>query len=422
MKLSLGTFLNKFKHILALNELFISSHIEKYLEQITMKRSILLSFILLFTGIVVANDNLEKPIEKKINFALSTTEQPGNVIAKSMQTGAETNSFNLEIGLTKLRLWGYGHIWYDYKKVQEKSDNGLEVKRIILMADAHITNKLSFFLMYDAAMSELHEFYGQYNFAQWAQLRIGQFKQPFTLESIYSPTYMSTILYDPSVLYLAGIATDPLMGNNVARDAGIMLTGDFLKGNNNRCLMNYSIGVFNGPGMNQKENNNQKDIAGMLKYMPTKNLLFAASFLVGTGHAATSAPYGNVNTGEDYSRHRWSVGLEATFAPFYLRSEYIQGADEGIHSRGGYINFIYTPVKKFDIILNWDYLDKNTNLNKAEQKKFFANGWVTEQNTYTIGAQYWIYKRCRLSAHYIYTKPRVGAITREFISQLQISF
>ncbi len=186
--------------------------------------------------------------------------------------------------------------------------------------------------------------------------------------------------------------------------------------------MNYSIGLFNGPGMNQKENNSQKDVVGMLKYMPTKELLFEASFLVGTGNAQANSVYGNAVAGRDYSRHRWNVGIETTCSPFYLRAEYIKGYDGGVHSQGGYVNFTFTPLKKFDIILNWDYLDKNIDLNKEAQKATDKNGWATETHTYTAGAQYWIYKRCRLSAHFVYTRPRVGAITREFISQLQISF
>ncbi|MBO5262716.1 MAG: porin [Bacteroidaceae bacterium] len=389
-----------------------------------MKNKILLLSLslLLFCGTTKANDVETTPIEKKIEFGISTTTYPDANVAKSLGTRAETNSLNLDIGLSRLRLFGYGQMWFNYKHANKENSNSAEVKRIILMADAQITDKLSFFLMYDAAVSELHEYYAQYAFKPWLQLRVGQFKQPFTLESLYSPTFMSTIFYDPSVLYLAGIATDPLMGNNVARDMGIMFTGDFCKNKNGRYLMNYSIGVFNGPGMNIKENNSQKDVIGMLKYMPTKNLLVEGSFLVGTGHAQASSVYGATKLGDDYSRHRWNVGVEATFAPFYLRGEYIQGYDGGIHSRGGYINFIYTPIKKFDIVLNWDYLDKNTHCHKKAQKDFAINGWVTELQTYTAGAQYWIYKRCRLSAQFVYTRPRVGEITREFISQLQISF
>ena len=83
---------------------------------------------------------------------------------------------------------------------------------------------------------------------------------------------------------------------------------------------------------------------------------------------------------------------------------------------------VFNLANKLDLMLNWDYIDKNTHYSRSEQEPLARNGWVTEQHTYTAGLQYWIYKKCRLSAHYVYTKPCVGEISREFISQLQISF
>ena len=378
-------------------------------------------------GAIFANNenNSEKSdasITQNVEFGISRTTYGESVAPSADATGAQYNSLNLEIGLSKLRLFGYAQSTYYYNRKAGADKNALDIQRVILMADAQLTRRLGFFLMYDAVKSEMHEYYAQYEIAPFMKLRVGQYKQPFTLESILSPTYMSTIQYDPSVLYLAGIATDPLMGNNVARDAGVMLTGDFLN-NGERNLFNYSIGVFNGPGMNQKENNNQKDVAGMLQYKPTKGILLEGSFLVGTGHALTDSPFGLFPAGYNYSRHRWNVGVEAEFSPLYLRAEYIQGYDGGVHSRGGYVNMLYRIFKNCDLMLNWDNLDKNVHTSRAEQQALYdASGFVTRLNTYTAGMQWWFHKRCRLQGQFIYTKPRVGEISREFITQLQIVF
>ena len=375
-----------------------------------------------------ANDNVtgengtQTSVTRNVDFAVSrTTYEPTTVPAEDA-TGAPYNSLNLEIGLSRLKLFGYAQSLYYYSRTNGVDKNALDVQRVILMADAQITKRLSFFLMYDAVKSEMHEYYAQYEFSPSAKLRVGQYKQPFTLESILSPTYMSTINFDPSVLYLAGIASDPLMGNYVARDAGVMLTGDFLN-NGERHLFNYSIGVFNGPGMNRKENNNQKDLSGMLQYKPAKNILLEGSFLAGTGHAQAPSPYGVFPKDYNYARHRWNVGLEAKLSPLYLRAEYIQGYDGGVHSRGGYVNMLYRVFKNCDLMLNWDNLDKNTHTSRAEQQAIYdSNGFVTRLNTYTAGVMWWFHQRCRLQGQYIYTKPRVGAISREFVTQLQLVF
>ena len=391
-----------------------------------MKHKITTLFLtLLFaasTVFAIGDDGKLGNITENVELGLSKTTYTSAIVPSADATGAPYNSFNVEIGLSKLRIFGYAQSTYYYNRTDGVDKNALDVQRIILMADAQISPSLSFFLMYDAVKSELHEYYAQYQFAPWAKLRVGQYKQPFTLESTLSPTYLSTIQFDPSILYLAGIASDPLIGNHVARDAGVMFTGDFLN-NGERHLFNYSIGVFNGPGMNQKENNNQKDVSGMLQYKPTKNLLLEASFLAGTGHALVPSPYGAFPQGYNYARHRWNVGVEAKFSPIYLRAEYVQGYDGGIHSRGGYVNLLCNVFKDCDLIFNWDNLDKNTHTSRAEQAALYnANRFVTRINTYTTGVQWWFHKRCRLQGQFIYGDPRVGKSTREFITQLQLVF
>lgn len=394
-----------------------------------MKRGMfaLMMLVMIPMGALFANDENNKEttdvsVTEKVDFSISRTMHDPATVPATDATAAPYNSLNLEIGLSKLRIFGYAQSIYYYNRTSGVDKNALEVQRVILMADAQITSRLSFFLMYDAVKSEMHEYYAQYELAPFAKLRVGQYKQPFTLESILSPTYMSTIYYDPSVLYLAGIATDPLMGNYVARDAGVMLTGDFLS-NGERDLFNYSIGVFNGPGMNRKENNNQKDVSGMLQYKPTKNIMVEGSFLAGTGHAQAPSPFGLFPKDYNYSRHRWNVGVEAKLSPLYLRAEYIQGYDGGIHSRGGYVNMLYRIFKNCDVMLNWDNLDKNVHTSYSEQEALYnSNGFVTRLNTYTAGVQWWFHKRCRLQGQYIFTQPRVGAISREFITQLQLVF
>lgn len=395
-----------------------------------MKKQIF-ALILLATlslSTVFANDGkgndeaVNVPVTENIDFSISRTTYDPSVAPAVDATAAPYNSLNLEIGLSKLRIFGYAQSIYSYNRTKGADKNGFEVQRIILMSDAQITSRLSFFMMFDVVKSEMHEYYAQYEFAPYAKLRVGQYKQPFTLESTLSPTYLSTISFDPSMLYLAGIATDPLMGNYVARDAGVMFTGDFLN-NGERDLFNYSIGVFNGPGMNRKENNNQKDVSGMLQYKPTKNLLVEGSFLAGTGHAQAPSPYGLFPAGYNYSRHRWNIGVEAKLSPIYLRSEYVQGYDGGIHSRGSYVNVLCSISKKIDLIFNWDNLDKNVHMSRAEQEALYNNtGFVTRVNTYSAGLQWWFHNRCRWQGQYIFTQPRVGAISRDFITQLQLVF
>lgn len=356
---------------------------------------------------LVDSVNIDKNIEVK--FTTRTASDAELKSQRAIDGEKPVQPLNIVIGPSKLTLWGYAQTGYTFKETSGVRTNALDVTRIILMAKGELTSKLSFFIMFDAAKGELHEYYGEYAFCPALKLRIGQYKQPFTLESLISPTIVSNISFDNSVLYMAGIATDGCQGNHVGRDAGIMFTGDFLKYKSWK-LFNYSIGVFNGPGMNQKENNSQKDVIGQLNVTPIKDVMFSTSFILGTGHAQTASPYGAFKAGDDYKRNRWSCGTEIKTKPLYARSEFMIGNDGGIHSKGYYADLEFHVLPKFDVIVDYDYLKKNNALAGSVVK------------AYTAGIQYWVYKRCRILSEYQHTDPKTGSVTHAWMTQFQIGF
>lgn len=374
----------------------------------------MLSVSMLFSQAVIAEEQTPDTVchDKKLEVHLTTSTASDKELKAQRAVDGEkpVQPLNIVIGPSKLTLWGYAQTGYTVSHISGgKTTNALDITRIIFMAKAELTQKLSFFFMYDAVKSELHEYYGEYAFSPALKLRIGQYKQPFTLESVMSPTILNNISYDPSVLYMAGIATDPCQGNHVGRDAGIMFTGDLVNYKTWK-LLNYSIGVFNGTGMNQKENNTQKDVIGMLNVTPLKGLMLSSSFILGTGHAQSDSPYGAFKTGDNYKRNRWAGGFELKTSPLYVRSEYMIGNDGGIHSHGYYADFEAHVLPKFDIVGDYDYLKKNNDL----------DGSVVR--TYMAGFQYWIYKRCRILSQYVHTQPKAGNITNALITQFQIGF
>lgn len=373
---------------------------------------------ILFAGFFVTSlfaencfDSDSTEAEKTLPVKITTTNISEEKIKAVRAVDGEqpVHPVNINIGLSKLTLFGYAQTGYTYTDIGGQKTNALDITRIILMANAELTPKISFFIMYDAVKSQLHEYYAQYAFSPALKLRIGQYKQPFTLESVMSPTILNNIGYDASVLYMAGIATDPCAGNHVGRDAGIMLTGEVVK-YKDWNLFNYSLGVFNGPGMNQKENNNQKDVIGMFNVTPLKGVMLSTSFLLGTGHAETDNEFGAFKAGDNYKRQRWACGTEIKTKPAYLRSEFMIGNDGGIHSTGYYADAELHVAKKFDIVADYDYLKKDNDLD------------TSVQHNYMIGAQYWIYKSCRILSQFVYKNPKVGENSKMWVTQFQIRF
>jgi hypothetical protein len=357
----------------------------------------------------VANDSVGKEKTIEVKLTTSTTSDKELKAQRAVDGEKPVQPLNIIIGPSKLTLWGYAQTGYTLKNTAGVTTNALDITRIILMAKGELTKKLSFFIMYDAVKSELHEYYAEYAFSPALKVRIGQYKQPFTLESIISPTILNNISYNNSVLYMAGIATDPCQGNHVGRDAGIMFTGDVVNYKTWK-LINYSIGVFNGPGMNKKENNTQKDVIGMLNVTPWQGVMLSTSFLLGTGHAESDSPYGAFVTGDNYKRTRWAIGTEIKTKPLYARSEFMVGNDGGIHSTGYYADFEAHVLPKFDIVADYDYLKKNNDLGSSEVHSYMA------------GFQYWIYKRCRILSQFQRNMPLTGSPTSAWITQFQIGF
>ena len=102
------------------------------------------------------NETFLTPITQNVEFGVSKTTYNAAVAPTADATGAPYNSLNLEIGLSKLRLFGYAQSTYYYNRTAGVNKNALDIQRVILMADAHLTKRLSFFLMYDAVKSEMH--------------------------------------------------------------------------------------------------------------------------------------------------------------------------------------------------------------------------------------------------------------------------
>ena len=370
----------------------------------------------------------EAPVEvekKSLSVSVSTLNTSDSAIMATKPQDGErpVKPLNIHIGPSKLTLFGYAQTQFDMTKTGPETKNSFTMMRVILMANAELTRKLSFFLMIDAASTQaskhLHEYYAQYAFMPEFKVRVGQFKTPYTLENIISPTLLGTVNLNEGTRYMAGIAGDPLYGNYVGRDLGAMVTGDAIKARDGHYYLNYSLGVFNGAGMNLRDNNKHKDVAAMINILPTKNITLSGSFIIGKGNAQANDMFGTIAEGTDFTRNRWSVGAEVNYKPMKLRTEFMQGRNGDINNRAFYAELWCRVFRNFDVVLDYDYLNKNTSMSKEARDAFPA--W-TRTNNYMVGLQYWVYKACRISTQYIFSDRNTGPDTKAWITQFQIAF
>lgn len=307
----------------------------------------------------------------------------------------------------RITLSGYAQAGYTYDDLK-KSTNTFDVKRIIFMAHGQITKEWSCYFMYNFnSGGNLLEVYTDYQFLPGLTARLGQFKTMYAMENQMSPSEIELInCGSQATNYLAGVDnSDKLYGSSTGRDMGFMIFGDLF-----RKRLSYNLAVMNGQGINIKDKNDNKDLVGYITFNPAKIISVTGSFIKGKGCAVeTSDINPDIKKDQSYTRNRWSLGSILKTKPLNLRAEYLAGKDGNVKSEGFYATTNYHACKNFDIILSYDYLNKNKDMDYKQQN-------------YVAGIQYWFYPKCRLQAQYTYCDNKKGENYNRIQTQIQVRF
>lgn len=288
---------------------------------------------------------------------------------------------------SRLHLHAYAQGGFNYTHQNGDDKGTFELKRVIFLGGAQITDRWSFLFMHDFS-SVVQEYYTDFRITNNNALtvRLGQYKNGVSIENQQSPTIMEPIdVYSEGVTFLTGCGSDPLFGVQYGRDLGLSLYGE-----TNNGKFRYEAQVMNGQGVNQKDKNKEKDFIGRLEYRPVKGLNLVVTGQIGRGHAIAPSIYNpTIRVGENYKRNRLTAGFDYRSEQFKLHGEYIEGRDGCATSRGAYITGSVPLCKKLEAIGSYDFFNFNTSLG-MDQHKLIA------------GLQYWFYKACRFQVQYVY--------------------
>ena len=234
-------------------------------------------------------------------------------------------------------------------------------------------------------------------------IQLGQFKTPFSIESPINPVNLEIFDYGEVIQNLVGYS-DVCGVGSLGRDLGIMATGSLLpvelQDGQKLNLVDYSLGLFNGNGANEKDNNNSKDIVGRLNIHPwVKALTFSGSYYYGKYYKDEA------NNG---IRNRWAAGAQYNDGKIVLRSEYISG-ETGEHPDAsvipeypGYFNSNgYYAVAGYNFEFGKE--GKMQKLMPVLRYECFSNkksGLDDNSKWYTIGINYWPVKSLNFKLDY----------------------
>jgi len=289
------------------------------------------------------------------------------------------------------KLSGYSQFLYT---AQDTGMDGFSVRRMRLVLTGDLLKNVHYKIQVDALKSPiLLDGLLEFAFHDAVNLRIGQFKVPFSLESTTSSADIETINRSQPVLKLSPGQDIGASG----RDIGAVVFGK-------TSIVEYSVGVFNGAGINKADTNENKDWAGRIVIHPAGILAVGASVYDGAYSAAAAAPA--------EKRDRAGLELSVLTGPFSLRGEYIRASDGAILKEGWYLQGGYFILeKKLQAVIKVDAYNPDT---EADSKRM---------NLWTAGLNWLFTARTKLMANIEIYKDAAGKTTNTaFLAHFQASF
>jgi len=170
--------------------------------------------------------------------------------------------------------------------------------------------------------------------SHWKELeiKVGQFKRCFTFENPMNPWDVGTGDFSQVTKKFAGMGDrvgETTMGG---RDLGLQVQGDaFPSPRDGHSQLHYTAGVFNGQGINRKDENHRKDFIGNLQWSPVRDLWIGAFGWVGrwVGPNAVSVDRNRYGFGVKYEGrdNNWSARAEYVRSYGHKVSDYVAAAD-----------------------------------------------------------------------------------------------
>ena len=264
-------------------------------------------------------------------------------------------------------------------------------------------------------------------YAEWVKykefrVRAGQFKRAFTFENPTHPITQGWYSYGLVVNNLSGFGDRTGEKSSGGRDIGIQVQGDFFPNSNGRRLLHYQVGVYNGEGINQKDQDQRKDIIGGLWVMPIPGLRIGA--FGWTGSRGKMVDFNGEKT--SMSKNRYAISAEYDKDEWTFRAEYIHsqgwgaakaGNNERVidYSKGdkadGFYCFGIVPVIKSKLHAKARY-----NMYRPQKE------WCTSKTMYEVGLNYFINKHIQINAEYARVNDRSLAKHNYNFADIELDF
>jgi hypothetical protein len=226
---------------------------------------------------------------------------------------------------------------------------------------------------------------------KWLNFKAGQMIVAFSQQNMTQDRNLDMIERSQVVNALVarkGDAANGLVdsiGNQNGRDIGIQIGGGFGR-IGDRLLVDYTLQLLDGAGINTLDNNQSKDLDARLVIHPLKWISVGGSYYDGYDRFTSSV-------GKDQKRTRWGTELAVVRDQWSVKAEYIRG-QEGAHDptthQGWYGQAGYFLIPRhLEGIFRYERYDPNaakTNIGATYYDfgmSYFFNVWTKMQVYYS---------------------------------------
>jgi phosphate-selective porin OprO/OprP len=405
--------------------------------------SLLLTTTILFFGLKSSAQTTDDVLNILIQKGTITQKEADSIRAeaaiKKQEAIAKEKAFPVSAGGKLFQISGYTQVRYQYFQNQKLTPaSGFDIRRARLDFTGSFDPKWSYRLLIDFVGSSgqtgaisgtslvaptsgsllaptLLDAYAVYKpFGDYLKFTAGQFTIPLSLENASPDRTLETVDRSQVVNALVARKGDgsngivDSIGNQNGRDIGIQASGSLIKFQD-RNIVDYYVGLFNGAGIDVADNNKSKDVSTRVVLHPLSFLSIGGSYYNG---------YDKFTDGTNADRFRWGGELAINYNALAVEGEILNGQDgntlsKHIDHEGGYAqaSYFFLP-KKLQAVFKYDTYDPNTNAKNLQS------------TYYIVGVNYFFTSFSKIQLDYRKADGK-GAINHDndlFSAQFQIAF
>ncbi len=289
------------------------------------------------------------------------------------------------------RLNGYIQARYT---LTDEGTHEFSIKRARLGLKGEILENMNYKLQLDGVKSPiLMDAQVEWSVIPKAKLTFGQFKIPFSIENLTSSSSLDNVNRTQTVEELCPGQDIGASG----RDIGMAVSGKF-------SFLEYSVGIFNGSGINRRDTNEKKDLVGRLVFHPIDSLSVGVSQYVGDQRPSAADPH--------VSRDRTGVDVFFSRGQAFIKGEYIFAKDDLARRAGWYVRGGYSFIPdKLQAVVNYDSYDSDLDLDDNLSKVI------------TLGLNWYFAEKTKLQINYENHKDDLAGRTDNIlVAQFQAYF